>query len=175
MSPFSALKSAFKSAYKFLVHTLESVLPPETPAESPVAVSADNGSKVAVTEEATAGATFYESLTVGHASYTEPDAGTTSEPEAPNNNPASASFFENLSAAAKPPVVLTANDGALVEVPAAIADGKSLHELFSLYEGELGIDVNRARFVAEGQILVPSSVVAPGTIVRASVTSEAKG
>jgi hypothetical protein len=158
-----------------LFSRIQSLFPAQTSADSPVAASADNGSKVAVTEEATAGATFYESLTVDHASYTEPDAGTTSEPEAANNNPASASFFENLSAAAKPPVVLTANDGALVEVPAAIADGKSLHELFSLYEGELGIDVNRARFVAEGQILVPSSVVAPGTIVRASVTSEAKG
>jgi len=158
-----------------LFSRIQSLFPAQSSVDSPVAVSADNGSKVAVTEEATAGATFYESLTVGHAPYTEPEAGTTSEPEAANNNPASASFFENLSAVPKPPVVLTANDGALVEVPAAIADGKSLHELFSLYEGELGIDVNRARFVAEGQILVPSSVVAPGTIVRASVTSEAKG
>jgi hypothetical protein len=158
-----------------LFSRLQSLFPAQAPAESPAAVSADNGSKVAVTEEATPGATFYESLTVGHASYTEPAADTISEPEAPNNNPASASFFENLSAAPKPPVVLTANDGALVEVPAEIADGKSLRQLFSLYEDELGIDVGRARFVAEGQILVPSSVVAPGTVVRASVTSEAKG
>ena len=72
------------------------------------------------------------------------------------------------------PVILKFNEES-VSVPAAVAQGRSIRDLFNSFADQLG-DVSRAnRYTNVGRVIDGDTVVSDGMVVSATYTSETKG
>ena len=85
------------------------------------------------------------------------------------------SFFSNNNNSVKTVVVLTAGTER-VEVPADIAQGKTVAQLFAQYAEQLGIDAERInRYVDAGRIISEGAPVEIGREYSGAVSGESKG